>query len=64
MLMIASLASGALAILLAISVRESSLLMVSAPGFIVGGFFAFKYAMYDRKKAREEEHHKSRRNKH
>jgi hypothetical protein len=64
MLMIASLASGAMAILLAIAVRESSLLVVSIPGFVVGGFFAFKYAMFDRKKAREEEHRKSRRNKH
>jgi hypothetical protein len=60
MLMIASFASGALAILLALSVGEGSMLLTSIPGFVVGGFFAFRYAMYDRSKAKEEEHKRSR----
>lgn len=59
MLMIASLASGGLAVLLALSI-EASMLIISIPGFLVGAFFAFKYAMYDRSKAKEEEHKRSR----
>jgi xanthine/uracil permease len=59
MLMIASFASGALAILLALSVGQG-MLIASIPGFVVGGFFAFRYAMYDRSKAKEEEHKRSR----
>lgn len=65
MIMIASLASGSLAVLLALSIGGGPMLMISLPGFIVGGFFALKYAMYDKSKAREEEHKRSRnRNKH
>jgi hypothetical protein len=37
--------------------------MFSAPGFIIGAFFAYKYAVFDRNKARAEEHRR-RRNKH
>lgn len=63
MFMIASFASGALAFLLAVSVRDSSFVTFSAPGFIIGAFFAYKYAVYDKHKARQEEHRR-RRNKH
>lgn len=63
MFMIASVVSGAMVVLLAAFVGNSSLIMFSAPGFIIGAFFAYKYAVYDRKKAREEEHRR-RRNKH
>jgi hypothetical protein len=61
MIMIASFASAGLAVLLALSMGESQMLIVSAPGFVVGGFFAFKYARYDKAKAREEEHRRNRR---
>jgi hypothetical protein len=60
MLMIASLASGVLAVLLVLSVGAGSMLLISIPGFVVGAFFAFRYAMYDRFKAKEEEHKRSR----
>ncbi|HKZ61546.1 MAG TPA: hypothetical protein VJZ68_03895 [Nitrososphaera sp.] len=60
MLMIASLASGALAVLLVLSIGAGSMLFISIPGFVVGAFFAFKYAMFNRSKAREEEHKRSR----
>lgn len=59
MFMIASLASGVLALLLA-AAAGSSFLIYSIPGFVVGAFFAFKYATFGRKKAREEEHRKRR----
>jgi hypothetical protein len=61
MIMIASLASGFLAVLLALSVdRTGQMLVISLPGFLVGGFFAFKYVMYDKSKAKEEEHKRNR----
>lgn len=60
MFMIASLASGGLAFLLAAAARDSSLATFSIPGFIVGAFFAYKYAVFDKKKAREEEHKRKR----
>jgi hypothetical protein len=60
MLMIASLASGVMALLLALFVEGGSMLYISVPGFMVGAFFAFKYTMYDKSKAREEEHKRSR----
>lgn len=63
MFMIASFISGGLAVLLAIGAASSSFLMFSAPGFIIGAFFAYKYAVFEKKKAREEEHRR-RRNKH
>lgn len=63
MFMLASFASGGLAIILAATVGDSSLLTISAPGFIIGAFFAYKYISYDKKKAREEEH-KRKRHKH
>jgi H+/gluconate symporter-like permease len=30
-------------------------LIVAIPGLVVGAFFAFRYAMYDKSKARKEE---------
>ena len=60
MLMIASLASGALAILLALYLGSGQMLMVAIPGFIVGAFFAFKYATFDRTRRKQEEHKRSR----
>lgn len=60
MLMIASLASGALAILLALYIGSGQMLIIATPGFVVGAFFAFKYATFDRSKRRQEEHKKSR----
>ena len=62
MMMIACFASGALAILLAF-VGGRTFMFYSIPGFIIGGFFAYKYATYDKKKARQEEH-KRKRNRH
>ena len=60
MLMIASLSSGVLAVLLSLFLGTTQMLFISIPGFIVGAFFAIKYAMYDRTKRKEEEHKKSR----
>jgi len=60
MLMIASFASGCMAVLLALLVGGGPMLIISLPGFIVGGFFAFKYSTYDRSKAKEEEYKRSR----
>lgn len=59
MLMIASLASGIMAILLALT-ADPSLMFISIPGFAVGAFFAIKYAMFDKSRARQEEHKRSR----
>jgi hypothetical protein len=58
--MIACLASGALAFLLSLFVGSGQMLFISIPGFVVGAFFAFKYAMFDRTKRKEEEHKRSR----
>lgn len=63
MFMIASFASGGLGVLVALYAGASSLLIISIPGFVVGAFFAFKYAMFDKSKQKEEEHRRSR-NKH
>jgi len=60
MLMIASFASGAMAVLLALFVGGGPMMIISLPGFMVGGFFAFKYSTYDRSKAKEEEYKRSR----
>ncbi len=58
--MIASFSSGVLAILLTLSSGEGSILITSIPGFVVGAFFALRYGLYDRSKAKEEEHKRSR----
>lgn len=60
LIMIASLASGVLGLLLALAVGGGPMLVISLPGFIVGGFFAFKYSRYERSKAKEEEHRRNR----
>jgi hypothetical protein len=60
MIMIASFASAGLGVLLALSIRSAETLVITIPGFVVGAFFAFKYAMYDRSKAKEEEHRRGR----
>jgi hypothetical protein len=60
MLMIASLASGFMAVLLALSIGDGSMLIISIPGFVVGSFFALRYITYDRSKIEEEEHKRSR----
>ncbi len=60
MIMIASFASAGIAVLLALAVGGSQMLVISAPGFVIGGFFAFKYARYDKIRAREEEHRRNR----
>lgn len=62
MMMIACFASGALAILLAF-VGGRTFMLYSIPGFVIGAFFAFKYATFDKKKAKQEEH-KRKRNRH
>ena len=65
MLMIASVASGVLAVLLAISIGSRQMLVISIPGFVIGAFFAFKYFTHDRSRRKEEEHRKNRnRNRH
>ena len=60
MIMIASIASGILAVLLALFAGGTSMLVISIPGFVVGAFFAFKYARYDKLKEKEEEYRRSR----
>lgn len=62
MLMIACFASGALAFMLAAS-AGSSFVIYSIPGLVIGAFFAWKYATFDKNKLKEEEHRR-RRNKH
>lgn len=60
MLMIASLASGALAIPLALYIGSGQMLLIAVPGFVIGAFFAFKYATFDKTKRKQEEHKRSR----
>ena len=59
MLMIASLASGILAVPLGLFIG-GGMIIVSIPGFVVGAFFAFRYATYDKSKRKQEEHKRSR----
>ena len=62
MVMIGSLSCGILAIFLSLLLGVS--LIIAMPGLIIGAFFAFRYAMYDRSKAskqKEEEDRNSRR---
>jgi hypothetical protein len=53
MVMIGSLSSGVLAVFLSLMIGLS--LIVAIPGLVIGAFFAFKYAMYDKSKAGKEE---------
>ena len=60
--MIGSLSCGILAIFLSLLLGVS--LIIAMPGLIIGAFFAFRYAMYDRSKdskQKEEEDPKNRR---
>ena len=63
MVMIGSLSCGILAIFLWLLLGVS--LIIAVPGLIIGAFFAFRYATYDRSKApkqgEEEEDRKNRR---
>jgi len=60
--MIACFVSGGLAFGLSIF-YSSEFLIYSIPGLVIGAFFAFKYAVFDKNKMRQEEH-KRRRNRH
>lgn len=60
MLMLACVASGGLAVPLALYIGGTQMLIIAIPGFVVGAFFAFKYATYDKNKQKQEEHRKSR----
>ena len=61
--MIGSLSCGILAIFLSLLLGVS--LIIAMPGLIIGAFFAFRYAIYDRSKAskqkEEEDRNSSRR---
>ena len=59
MVMIGSLTCGVLAVLLSLLIGIS--LIIAMPGLIIGVFFAFRYALYDKSKAgkeKEEENQK------
>ncbi|MDQ4015176.1 MAG: hypothetical protein M3136_05375 [Thermoproteota archaeon] len=56
MLMIGSLSCGVLAVFLTLLIGIS--LIIAMPGLVIGAFFAFRYAMYDKSKARKEEEEK------
>jgi membrane associated rhomboid family serine protease len=62
MFMIACFVSGGLAFGLSVF-YGSTFFIYSIPGLVVGAFFAFKYSVFDKNKARQEEH-KRRRNRH
>jgi membrane protein implicated in regulation of membrane protease activity len=53
MVMIGSLTCGVLAVLLSLIIGLS--FIIAIPGLVIGAFFAFRYAMYDKSKARKEE---------
>lgn len=53
MLMVGSISSGILAVLLSFLTGIS--LLIAMPGLIIGAFFAFRYAMYDKTKATKEQ---------
>jgi Flp pilus assembly protein TadB len=53
MLMIGSLSCGVLAVFLSLLIGIS--LIIAMPGLVIGAFFAFRYAMYNKSKARKEE---------
>jgi H+/gluconate symporter-like permease len=54
--MIGSLSCGILAVFLSLQIGIS--LIIAMPGLVIGAFFAFRYAMYDKSKARKEEEEK------
>ena len=53
MVMIGSLGCGLLAVFLSVMIGLS--LIIAIPGLVIGAFFAFKYAMYDKSNSRKEE---------
>jgi H+/gluconate symporter-like permease len=61
--MIGSLSCGVLAIFLSLMIGLSPIIAI--PGLVIGAFFAFKYAMYDKSKAskKEEEREQKRKRK-
>jgi Flp pilus assembly protein TadB len=59
MVMIGSLSCGVLAVFLSLMLGLS--LIVAIPGLVIGAFFAFRYAMYDKSKARKEEEREQKR---
>lgn len=58
--MIGSLSCGILAIFLSLLLGVS--LIIAMPGLIIGAFFAFRYAMYDRSKVSKQEEEQDRKN--
>jgi H+/gluconate symporter-like permease len=56
--MIGSLSCGVLAVFLSLMIGLS--LIIAIPGLVIGAFFAFRYAMYDKSKARKEEEEEER----
>jgi H+/gluconate symporter-like permease len=56
--MIGSLSCGVLAVFLSLMIGLS--LIIAIPGLVIGAFFAFKYAMYDKSKAGKEEEEEER----
>jgi hypothetical protein len=61
MLMVGSLSCGVLAIFLSFLTGIS--LIIAMPGLVIGGFFAFRYATYDRNIAAKEEQEEDRKSK-
>jgi hypothetical protein len=61
--MIGSLSCGVLAVFLSLMIGLS--LIIAIPGLVIGAFFAFKYAMYDKSKAgkKDEEREQKRKRK-
>jgi fatty acid desaturase len=53
MVMIGSLACGLLALFLSLMIGLS--LIIAIPGLVIGAFFAFRYATYNKSKGGEEE---------
>jgi Flp pilus assembly protein TadB len=66
MLMVGSLSCAVLAVFLSLLVGIS--LIIAVPGLVIGAFFAIRYVMFDKNKARnkekEEEEQKRRRKRH
>ena len=60
MVMIGSLSCGIFAIFLWLLLGVS--LIIAMPGLIIGAFFAFRYAKYDRSKASKQEEEQDRKN--
>jgi 4-hydroxybenzoate polyprenyltransferase len=61
MLMVGSLSCGILAVFLSFLMGIS--LIIAMPGLIIGAFFAFRYAMYDKTKATKEQQEEDRKGK-